>query len=505
MMSLEKNIFANYAGQIFIGIVGIAVVPIYLPLMGAEAYGLIGFFILMQAWSQLLDLGMSATVSRETAKHVGGATSALTLRQVLRCFELIFLALGSLLSLAFVVFAEFIARHWLDISALAVSEVGYSVALMGVTIAVRWGSGLYRGVLMGLERQVWLNVFTSIIAGIRFIGVIPVLLIFEPSPICFFVFQVAVSVLELLVLITATYTSVFVPADIVIRPLWRLMRPLTQFSASIAFATVVWILVTQADKLIISSAIPLADFGLFTATVMLAGAISMLSAAISQALLPQLTRLTQLGHESSLQTLYSHTTQWTAAIAGPMALCFAAFAEPVLWSWTGNNAFAAKYGPVLALYAIGNGFMTLAAFPYYLQFARGDIRLHIWGNGLFAAVLLPTVWLAATRFGAIGAGWVWAISNATYFFCWTPWVHHQLTPRFHWKWIKNDIALVLLPPSVIGAAAKVIQPESMSRVGSAFFLATVSILMFFGAIITSSSLRAMACRYWRRLSGHAES
>ncbi len=56
----KKNILANYIGQIYVMSISIIVMPLYLQYMGAEAYGLVGFFIIFQPenpWS--LDRGMN--------------------------------------------------------------------------------------------------------------------------------------------------------------------------------------------------------------------------------------------------------------------------------------------------------------------------------------------------------------------------------------------------------------------------------------------------------------
>lgn len=72
-MSLKTNIISNYASQIYVTLVGIAVVPLYIKYMGAEAYGLVGVFTLLQTLFNMLDMGLSPTVARETARLSGGA------------------------------------------------------------------------------------------------------------------------------------------------------------------------------------------------------------------------------------------------------------------------------------------------------------------------------------------------------------------------------------------------------------------------------------------------
>src|SRR5665647_2375777 len=89
-MSLKRNILANYLSQLYVTLIGIVMVPLYIKYMGAEAYGLVGFFAMLQAWFNLLDMGLTPTMARETARYRGGATDALTYRRLVRALEGIF-------------------------------------------------------------------------------------------------------------------------------------------------------------------------------------------------------------------------------------------------------------------------------------------------------------------------------------------------------------------------------------------------------------------------------
>ena len=50
-MSLQRNILASFASQIYVTLIGIVMVPMYVRYMGPEAYGLVGFFAMLQALS----------------------------------------------------------------------------------------------------------------------------------------------------------------------------------------------------------------------------------------------------------------------------------------------------------------------------------------------------------------------------------------------------------------------------------------------------------------------
>jgi len=68
MSRTSGNILANLSGTAWSALIGLAMVPLYIRLLGIEAYGLIGFSITLQAILQILDFGLSPTVNRELAR-----------------------------------------------------------------------------------------------------------------------------------------------------------------------------------------------------------------------------------------------------------------------------------------------------------------------------------------------------------------------------------------------------------------------------------------------------
>ena len=67
-MSVRRNAIANFVGQGWTALIGLAFIPIYIRLLGIEAYGLVGVFAVLQSWLAILDLGLTPTLSREMAK-----------------------------------------------------------------------------------------------------------------------------------------------------------------------------------------------------------------------------------------------------------------------------------------------------------------------------------------------------------------------------------------------------------------------------------------------------
>lgn len=488
-MSLRLNIAANYVSQLYVGLIGILLIPVYLSVMGHEAYGLVALFTVLQSWFQLLDFGLTATMSREAARYLGGGHDAASFRQLLRSMEGAFCAVALLIAVILVVASPGVASHWLNVRSLPSGTVVISLSLMVCTLALRWVSGLYRGVVVGLERQVWLSGFNIVIVSLRFAGVIPFLYLLDPGPIVFFSFQLAVSAFELAALILFCYRRVALPAGTRLSWSWAPLRPVLAFSATLALTSVVWVLVTQTDKLLLSKLLPLDQYGLFSAAVLLASGISLLSVPVAQALLPRLCRLSQQGNDAALVRIYRQATEATTAVAGTAALIAGVFAEQVLWVWTGDSDFAASYARVFGLYAIGNGFLALAAFPYYLQFAKGNLKLHFWGNVVFVCLLVPAIVLATMRFGVLGAGVVWAGTNLLFFLLWTPLVHRRFFPRLHRDWLVQDVLRVLMLPVVLGLVLLMTQHLEMNRIAWAGLIAVAAF-----AVMGSALLRCLLLR-----------
>lgn len=491
MNSFKSSVAASYISQIYIALIGIVMMPMYLKYMGAEAYGLVGFFTMLQAWFQLLDFGLSPTLARECARYNGGATDGLSLRRLVRALEVIFLAIGVTVAFCLTIGSTWIATNWLKASSLPLAQISLAVQFMAVTIALRWVSGLYRGALGGLERLVWLGGFNVIMATARFVLAIPVLLFFGATPAVFFGYQVLVAVIEVSVLGWRTYASLpVIDASTRVGLYFRELRDTLKFSLSIAFTGAVWVAVTQADKLILSTLLPLAEYAHFTLAVLLASGVTIISGPLSSALLPRLSRLhAQSAHPEAI-SLYRQATQGMALTATTASLILAFAAEPILFAWTGDRLLAQNVAPILRLYALGNGILALAAFPYYLQFAKGDVRLHLVGNLLFLGILIPSIIFATLHYGAIGAGWTWLIANVLYGVLWVPLVHRKFAPGLHLSWLGRDVLVILIPAAITSLALTLWMSWPANRFMTGLVIVIVAIVVFLATSPFSSLLRA---------------
>lgn len=482
-MSLKKNIFANYASQLYVTAVGILILPLYVKYLGAESFGLVGFFTMLQAWFALLDLGLTPTIGRETARYRGGAMSSLSYRQLFRALSIIFggiaLAGGSGLWL----FSKVIATRWLNLNELPMSEAILAVQIMAISVALRWMGGLYRGVIIGNERLVWLSGFNASIATLRFIAVFASMWLYGFKPYVFFMHQFVVALLEVLGLflmsrsLLPTHRSLEQPIGWSIRP----VKAVLKFALTIAFTSSVWVLVTQTDKLILSGILPLAEYGYFTLAVLVAGGIMLIGAPISSVIMPRMAKLHAESKHDELIMVYRGATQMTSIICGPVAITIVCTAEPLLYAWTGDIALAEQSAPILRLYAIGNGLLVLASLSYCMQYAHGTLRYHFFGSFGLLVVLLPLQALAAMRFGAIGAGYVWAVLNFLFLTMWVAYIHSKFAPGIHASWLVKDVLLTLAPLATVAYLFNKLDFAHRDRVDALVYVGLAGLLI---AIVT---------------------
>lgn len=495
-MSFKRNILASYISQIYVTLIGILVFPLYLKYMGAEAYGLFGFFAVLQACFQLLDVGLSPTSSRETARFVGGAISAFEYRQLYRSLSIIFLVIAAFGGLSLFLLAEAIADHWLKGNSLSINEIVLALQIMAVIVALRWMSGLYRGVLTGFERLVWLGNFNILFATLRYVCVFPVMWLYGFTPFVFFFYQLIIATLELLWLGLKCHSLLPHLDSLEGSVGWSFhpVRRILKFALTIAFTSSVWVLVTQTDKLLLSGILPLADYGYFTLAVLVASAVSIVSSPVSTAIMPRMAKLHAEKKNAELLNVYRNATQIVSITAGSVAITFAACSEPLLFAWTGDKELATQTAIVLTLYSVGNGLLAVASFAYYLQYARGDLRYHLIGNVGLLVILIPAIGLAAKYYGAVGAGYAWLVINGLFLFCWVAYVHHKLESGLHCSWLYRDVLTICVPAICIAYALTRLDYYPETRVQSLFYVAALGSVAMFVSAIFSTYVRARVNR-----------
>ncbi len=427
---------------------GLVFIPVYISYLGLEAWGLVGFMSMMQAWFTLLDMGLTPTLSREMARFKAGAHSAQYIRDLMRSMEIIY----CIVAVAVVVFVYFIAQwvsvHWLSASQLSSESLVEVISIMGLVLAARMLEQVYRGAIQGLQRQVWLNGALGVMATLRWGGAVGVLAWIEDSVEAFFIWQGLISLLTLIILASKTYHWL-APGERPARFDLNALMNIRRFAGGMATTTLLALLLTQVDKLLLSKLVTLEQFGCYTLSASAAGALYFLVLPIYTAVMPRLTELVANSNKQELIETYHQACQWLATLLIPVALVMTAFAEPLLYVWTGNASLAQEAGPLFAILALGTLFHGFMYVPYAMQLAEGWTGLAIRMNLLAVCFIVPTILWAVPNYGVKGAAWVWLILNVGYVLIGAHFMYRRILICEKLRWYLDAIFKPLFIGSIV--------------------------------------------------------
>ena len=444
--SLKKNTIANYIGQFYVMFIGIFMLPFYLEYLGAEAYGLVGFFTMLMSWMALLDLGLSATLARETARLKDKVNGLYELKKMTLSIEVFFIAL-SIVIFSVIFFASgWISTHWLDVKELSYETVANTITIMAFMIVLRWFVGLYQGSIIGFEEQVWLNKYKSVLATLKFFGAFLLIVYVSDDIVYFFYYQLLVAIIEF-VIIKLKINS-YMKVSQKVSPSLVTLKQIVPFALNMAYVSSIWVFITQLDKLMLSHYLPLNEYGFFTLVAVVSNTILQLFQPIGQAVLPRMTSLLSNTKEKEMIELYHKATQLVSIIVFTVSGMIAVFSYELLYSWSGNIEASIWAAPILFWYALGNGAVALLSFQYYMQYAHGNLKYHVKGNTYFGVIQIIIIAFAVNFYGALGAGITWFGLQTLLLLWWPGFIHNKFAPGIHKDWVFKDILPILAVSTV---------------------------------------------------------
>lgn len=476
----------------------LAFVPIYIQHLGVEAYGLIGIFGLLQAWLTLLDMGMTPALSREMARFSGGAHSAQSIRDLLRSVEVLGCCVALVVALTVWALSQWLATDWLRVDRIPLDSVAHAFAIMGGVTALRAVEDIYRSSLVGLQRQVVLNLVTSVVATVRGLGAVAVLVWVAPTIEAFFVWQLAVSAVSAFAMGCALYAGI--PAsDGRARPSLRALATIWRFAGGVMAITLLSFLLMQIDKILLTRLLSLENFGYYSLAAMLASVLYMMVGPFNSAFFPRFTAQVSVADQEALKRTYHLGAQLITVFVGSAAVVLMVFGGELLLLWTGDRVLSDRLAPLLRVLALGTLLNCFMHMPYQLQLAHGWTRLSIYVNMFAVAVLVPAIFWVAPRHGAIGVAWIWVALNAMYMFVSVHFMFRRLLGSEKWRWYFHDVIFPVAAAGLMVAAARYVLPPQgrgpmlLLTLAAAFFLALAA------SAFSASLLRGRLCEMGRRL------
>lgn len=412
------NVVANYAGKLW-GIASVYVfLPVYIRLLGLDAYGLIAFNSIVLALLYIADAGLSSSFAREAAKAESGQPLLDLLTSIERALFCILIVVGLIFMLA----APLISKHWLGrTGSVSLEHARQCLWLMPAALVPQIAMSLYFGGLMGLQRQVSANLLWT---GFNFArsGLVIIPIYFLPDIRVFFVWQALASIAMMLVMRRALRNHVTASIrDGSSHPVrgkfsWPALRAIQGYAAGMLGMSLIAGLNTQLDKLVVSKMLPLQEFAQYSLASTLAQVPYILTLPIAAALLPRFTNLlARADGTGELGTLYRSASFYIASVGAVAGLGLCLFMQDVFALWMHGQSINAHTVQAARLLAIGGMLMTLQLAPFQLSLANGHNATNLKLGVVMLFVCVPLQVLLTWQHGVLGAAIPWVLLNLVAF------------------------------------------------------------------------------------------
>lgn len=502
-MRISRNILANYGGQAFISLVSLLFIPIYIRFMGIESYGLVGVFVSIQVISMVLDLGFSITLNRELAR-LSRLGQEEQMRDLVRTMEVIYWLIALAIGAVIIALAPFLSTHWFRSDQLSDQTVEQAILLIGLIMVFQWPQSFYSGGMLGLQKQVQLNFILSSGALVRAVGAVLVLWLVSPTIQAFFAWQLVVSGFQ------TTFTAIFLWRSLPRsshRPRFRVevVKEVWKFAAGVGGTSVLSIILSQMDKVVLSALLPLELFGYYTLAGVIAGSLYRFVYPLDGAVFPRFSQLVALASHDEIARLYHRSCQLMSVILLPLGLVMVLFSSEVLWVWSGDMEIARNAHLILTFLTLGVIFNGIGQLPASVQLAHGWTGLRFFLNLLLVVIFVPLMLLATNLYGVMGAAAISMFEYALYALLLVHLMHRRMLQGALWHWYIYDIGLPVLGVLLVVGTARILVTTDMARIPAALFLVVVTAAAFLAGVLLSNGLReqflARLAQLGRQLAG----
>ncbi len=405
------NTCANLLSRAWTMIANFVFVPLYIGLLGEEAYGLVTFFATMQTVLNLLGLGLSKTLRREFAADSASGKTPLYKYKMLRSVESVYWIIAGLIIFLCFAGANTIAETWLNIESLQLSVVSLTIRLMGISIAAQLIANLYLGCLFGMELQVTANLYQIAWSVAKNVGVILVVSVIYADIRMFYIWHIITDIIYLLVVRTTVVRQLKMQEcklQWTVKDFSNLKR-IFRFALGVMIISLGYAINSQIDKLIISNEFTLTVVGAYNSAYNLSYVSVILTSALGIAVFPKLTKLFSTGSYDQQNQLYTSVNRMANRFTCALGAFIAVFSYEIIGVWTGSTEIANIVENVAGIVVIGTTLSALQEIPYNYFLACGITKVNNVQTILCITYVIVVTPICIRNWGLMGAGIAWLV------------------------------------------------------------------------------------------------
>lgn len=382
-------------------------VPLYLNILGDEAWGLLSIVLTIYAFIAVIGSGMSQVLPREIAIRNISNTKTL-MCDVAYGFERFFWVVSLLLSFVVFILADIFVDSWINLETMSYQDAVLAFKFLALQLLIQWPVACYHGFLLGLNEHRRLNVIQVLYTTLKHVACVTSLVVFEPSVFVYQVTFLIVSGMETL------YTSVISRRLVGLgknKCKWNAheMNKIYGFVVGMMLTVLVGGALVQSDKLMLSGLLSVSSFGYYSIASMLSIAMLQIVYPVTRSVYPIYSEYIE--KKIPLVELNEKLATILMSTLVPAVVFVGVFSSEVLLLWTNNEQLVKEVSVVLSILVVGTLINGMYNIPYTVYLASGNSKTPFWINVFSLVCIVMILPVMYKMFGVNGAAFSWVIVN----------------------------------------------------------------------------------------------
>ena len=409
-----KKVVIVYGCQVYKAVLPLIFIPLLISLLGVDKYGMIAFFYTLVGLLGLLDAGIGGTFLKLIATYKSNARDYNSVAKIFLKVLLLFVVISLCLWLFFNLKENFIITRWLNIS-INKHEAEYSIKSMGLVLAALYLKSYLSSFINGMEKQEFITIWGGVYNTIFYFGSYYALKNIEQSLFVFFSLMKWLALVDLLmtslvvVYVYIKHHKILSAADsqsILEFKEYKgslSLKSVFMFSMQLSGLSLIWVIATQIDKVVLSAYIPLVEYAKYQVAVQVSTSIAIFSAPLSQLLLPRLSFYYSNLRLYEYTQLYCRSLLWFVLILVPIVPYFFIFGSDLISLWMRDNALGGQVNNY-ARWLVASAFMAaIMNFVFIFLYSVGKLKKHFIAYAIYSSLTIPLSIFFAKNYGASGS------------------------------------------------------------------------------------------------------
>ncbi len=443
--------------------------------MGVESYGLIGFYVTLSSIFGILDLGIGSALNREVAtKSVDISNNEI--KNIVRTFEVIYWFISIFIFVLIFILSPIISKFWIQSKVLSYTEMLDVVKLMGVSLLLQFPISLYQGGIMGLQKQVPLNVILVLTGTFRGFGQVLVLKYVSPNIVSFFEWQILSNFVTVMLLFWYLWKNI--PNRDKPKFDLKVLKQIRSFLIILSFNSLIGILVNQFDKVLLSMYLTLELFSYYSIATVISSLVWLITIPINSTFFPKFAKLYEEKNELELSKNFHKSSQLVILFLVPVTFVFIFFSDIFLQIWLQDSKIVEQSYLIASTLLFGTMLNGIASIISNCSVAFGYPNIITRTNLVQLVLIVPLLSILIHFYQGIGAAVGWVLLNSLYFIFMVPAFFKKYLKNEKNNWFFKDVLLPFIISFCISLVSRILMPEKAPIFFSIVWITLTYVLIF---------------------------